>query len=329
MKNVIKETQELLSKNTEWIERYVGYAEKILDNKELGQYRKNFNESDHLHFYINTTQATTTRKDKELKLDVRCFGQSVAELTARKDDIYITTDGKDKNNQDYFKCNITLDKNVRWRDEKATEFRSFFSEITKQSDNIIKIKSEEFKVQNILLKEFSKKEWENKPIINIQPVRVHGVWFGMPTPLSASDHECLSYANHNGGNIDILARTGLGSISNCLTVIEVKDENLKKEPPRIVLKQAMHYAVFIRELLRSKSGDNWYKILGYSNEMPKKLKIRVACAMPYEDESEIDTSFREDTYEIENDILECHYIYFKYDGENLSDFVTSLPFQDK
>jgi hypothetical protein len=100
------------------------------------------------------------------------------------------------------------------------------------------------------LTEFSGK---GKQIKKIKPVRYQGIRFGMPTPLGASDHKKLKYSGFRGGEIDILARTGRGR-ATYLTVIEVKDENKQNEPPKDALKQAIKYAVFIRELLRSESG---------------------------------------------------------------------------
>jgi hypothetical protein len=143
----------------------------------------------------------------------------------------------------------------------------------------------------------------------------------MPTPISASNHKApLKYSKSKGGGIDILARTGRGPHAT-LTVIEVKDENTDKEPPEAALKQAIQYAVFIRELLRSDCGEAWYKIFGFTGGIPKNLKIRVACAMP---DDNLDKSFAKKTCSIGSDTIECHYIYFKYDGKRLSDFQTSL-----
>ena len=143
----------------------------------------------------------------------------------------------------------------------------------------------------------------------------------MPTPISASNHKELKYADSKGGGIDIFARTGKGH-GTYLTVIEVKDENNSKEPPKDALKQSIKYAVFIRELLRSDSGQDWYKIFGFRGKIPTQLTIRAACAMP--DDDNIDVSFAKNIYPIGDDKIECHYIYFKYDGKQLNDFQTSL-----
>ncbi|KAA6314316.1 hypothetical protein EZS27_035053 [termite gut metagenome] len=153
-------------------------------------------------------------------------------------------------------------------------------------------------------------------------MKICGIRFGMPTPISASNHKKpLKYAKQNGGGIDIFARTGRGRHATSLTVIEVKNENNSKEPPKDALKQAIQYAVFIRELLRSDCGEDWYKIFRFNGKIPKNLKIRVASAMP---DDILDKLFARKTYPIENDAIECHYIYFKYNGKQLSDFQTSF-----
>lgn len=323
MENTIKEVREKLSTNDEWIKRYKSYAEKINVNLLVHEeIRRNINEFSPLHFYIRTTDV---QKPKNLKLDVRYFGQSVATLTDNNSEIYISTAKKDNKNYRDFNCEIILDKNSKWRDENAREFRKFFKENAKPRKKTSDNKgNEEHKLENLLLTEFSKRNGKDKQIRGIQPVKIFNARFGMPTPIKASNHKSLSYSKQYGGGIDILARTGRGGNSTYLTVIEVKDENNKKEPPKDALKQAIQYAVFIRELLRSESGDSWYKLFGFTGKIRKNLTIRVACAMPYNSEDDIDTSCKEKGYSIQNDKIDCHYIYFQYDRKQISNFITSL-----
>jgi hypothetical protein len=324
MKNVIEDAQKLLLDNrAEWIDRYKNYSNKIDKNKDvINKIRQTFREWSPLRFYISTTNVI--KSSKGLLLDVRYRGQSVAILTATQDDVTISTesdkeDTKNNNNLRDFNCNIKLNDD-KWRSEKVTAFRKYFS----TKPNRIKVKNnkgnEEHNVENLLLTEFSKRKGKDKQILGIQPIRISNIRFAMPTPISASKHnEPLKYSG-KGGGIDIFARTGNGN-STYLTVIEVKDENKPNEPPTDALKQAIQYSVFIRELLRSECGQDWYKIFGFKGKIPDKLKIRVACAMP---DDILDKSFAKRTYSIGSDEIECHYIYFKYDGEQLSDFQTSL-----
>jgi len=324
----IEEAQKLLSDNPEWIKRYDDYAKKLLsniDNSFIKNIRRRFHEFSSLRFYISATRAMKNA-EKRLELDLRYRGQSVATLKATSNDIIISTKGKDENNERDFDCTIQLN-NVSWKDDKAREFRKKIREGANTRNKTENNRgNEEHNVESLLLTEFSKQKSKEKPICYIQPVKIEGIRFGMPTPLKASDHKKpLKYAFEKGGGIDIFARTGKGRYSTYLTVIEVKDENKVSERPEDALKQAIQYAVFIRELLRSKSGKDWYKIFGFKGNIPEQLTIRVACAMP---DDILDTSFGEQSFDIGNDKIECHYIYFKYNGEQLSDFQTSLGIEN-
>lgn len=321
IETTIKETQILLSDNKiEWIKRYKDYAQAMLSNTNyIKANRRKFYEHAPLRYYISTTNAKGVWNI--LLLDVRYRGQSVAILKATQNDVTISTKGKSAKNLRDFNCKIELN-DIIWNKPDAQRFRSFFRNRENTRNNANNKGNEEHNVESLLLSEFSKRNGKDKQMLGIQPVKFCGIRFGMPTPISASDHKKpLKYAKQNGGGIDILTRTGGGGHSTYLTVIEVKDENNFKEPPKDALKQAIQYAVFIRELLRSDSGEYWYKIFGFKGKIPKNLKIRVACAMP---DDLLDRSFAKTTYPIESDVIECHYIYFKYDGQRLINFQTSL-----
>jgi hypothetical protein len=317
--NIIKEAQELLLDNSEWKNRYKGYADNLLENIDvIKSNRRRFNEFPPLYFYISTTSANNAKT--KLLLDVRYRGQSVATLKANKNSITISTKRQDDKNLRDFNCKIKL-HDIPWQETQVSEFRKFFkNRANSRNDNDKNKKNEEHNVENLLLSEFSKRISNNKQITGIQPVKICGNRFGMPTPISASDHKALRYGNQYGGGIDIFARSGRG-LATYLTVIEVKDENNSKEPPEDALKQSIQYAVFIRELLRSDYGEKWYKIFGFNGAIPKNLTIRAVCAMPNDNS---DQSFAKQTYLIGVDKIECHYIYFKYDRKQLSDFQTSL-----
>ncbi len=316
---IIREAQNLLSTNSEWVERYDGYAKNLLSNIDvIRSNRSKFNEFPPLYFYISTTNAKNAKS--KLLLDVRYRGQSVATLKTNNDSITLSTKEQDDKNLRDFNCNIKLN-DIAWQDTLSSKFRIFFKNRDySRNFNDKNKKNEEHNVENLLLSEFSKRKSNNKHLTGIQPIKICGNRFGMPTPISASNHKALKYSKQYGGGIDIFARTGKGR-ATYLTVIEVKDENNYKEPPIVALKQGIQYAVFIRELLRSDCGNNWYKIFGFTGPIPKNLTIRAACAMP-DDYS--DNSFAKQTFLIGNDKIECHFIYFKYDEKNITDFQTSL-----
>ena len=66
-----------------------------------------------------------------------------------------------------------------------------------------------------------------------------------------------------------------------MCVIELKKDALDSEQQAHIIRgQGLGYAVFLRELLRSESGQEWYKIFGYSGNIPDKLTIDVCIAAP-------------------------------------------------
>ncbi|MDR2924258.1 MAG: hypothetical protein LBU85_13090 [Treponema sp.] len=321
---IIKEAQNLLLQNSkEWEPRFNGYAENLLANirnKTHPLYARQFKEYPPLRFYISTSKIK--KYDSPVFLDVRYRGQSVATLKTSSKGITISTRTIDKTNLRDFNCKIKL-FNEDWRSPLASDFRSFFKNRPNSRNKTVDNKgNEEHYAESLLLTEFSKQSSTNKQLLNIQPVKLFGMKFSMPTPLSASHHsKPVKYTKSYRGAIDIFARTGKGGKDTYLTVIEVKIENDSKVTPQNALKQGIQYAVFIRELLRSEKGQDWYEIFGFSGKLPKKLKIRVACAMP---DNFIDTSFANKKYSIGCDEIECHYIYFKYNGKKLFDFKSSL-----
>ncbi len=322
MEETIKVAQELLEKNPEWKVRYTTYLD-VINNHQSNNKKIRLNKFSPLNYYLSISKI----KLNHLLLDIRFRGQSVATLKHDNNDLTISTKSKEDKNYRDFGCKIKLD-NAKWNDKEFVKFRRFFRDKkAPRNDNEKNKGNEEHNVESLLLSEFSKKISLNKQLTRIQPVKILGYRFSMPTPLSASNHNKVKYSRQYGGGIDILARTGSGN-STSITVIEVKDESKQSEPPNLALEQAVTYAVFIRELLRSDSGGKWYKIFGFKGRLPKKLILRAVCAMP---DNITDTSFGNKRYLIENDIIECHYIYFKYDKNisHISDIQTSLPIANK
>lgn len=157
----------------------------------------------------------------------------------------------------------------------------------------------------------------------MKPVTIGGVRLPMPTPLKASNHKSVRYAKQFGGGIDIFARTGTGGKNTNLCIMELKDENVKSEPPKDVIKQALVYTAFIRELLRSDSGNVWWKLFGFSGEIPKKLTLYAVCAMP--SNSYNDTSFKAEKIPLRGeDKAVLHYIYFTESNNKIEKAESSL-----
>ena len=120
----------------------------------------------------------------------------------------------------------------------------------------------------------------------------------------------------HGGGIDILARTGTGGKATNLCIMELKDENNKREPPKDAMKQAIAYATFIRELLRSDAGTAWWKLLGFGGKIPDMLELYTTCVMPSRLDN--DYSFGNMVLNIEKDTIKLHYIYFTEENKRVN-----------
>lgn len=301
--DTVSETLRLVRANDEWIGRYREYARVITDNlADIKQARKAFREWSPLKFYLNVTNAK--KASSRLALGVRYIGQEVAELIfdkAKSETPALNTSSNnyDKKNADYFGWHKSLNM-VDWRGAEAKAFRIFFKNNPPRIDSSAK-RNEEHRIESLLLSEFSKNKSAEKALPNIQPVKIGGIRFPMPTPISASDHKAIKYSKAYGGGIDILTRVGKSGHSAKLCVIELKDENGPKEPATEVIKQASAYAAFIRELLRSEAGNDWWKLFGFSKPLPKKLTLYAACAMPSVEGN--DYSFADKEIQIEEDVI--------------------------
>lgn len=309
----ISEVQELLKQNPEWIKRYADYAQDISVNLEkIKSEKQKINEWAPLYLYMTVGQAKA-----QMVFSLRYLGQDVAKLKVGKGKITITTKGFDDINKRDFDCGVELDGN-EWTSKESASFRRHFAGLPERAENSGK-HNEEHRLESLLLTEFSKKSGENKILRNIQPVKFSGsARFQMCTPLSASSIEKVSYSGANGGGIDMLARVGRGVAKLC--IMEVKKDN--KKPTDAIL-QGLAYAAFIQELLRSESGGQWWKIFGYSGELPEPLELYVACVMPSIDNNDI--SFSKEMIKTNNrDSFHLHYIYFQEKNNNLVDVATSL-----
>lgn len=304
--NIAKETMDLLNNNTEWIDRYSSYADDIISRidiikkaKSMFRCRKPFG------VYISTSNA----KDgvNVVRFSLRYKGQHIAELNvnAAKGTVTINTDSKTvKSNIEQFGFDRVL-SNAPWQSEEAKELRNFFLKKSPYKDNHI-----EHMLESLILGELLKKH--KTKLRGIKPVQIGGVRYSMPTPLKASGTS-VEYSAQYGGGIDIFTRCRIASEVR-LNVMELKDENIKAEPPEKVIKQAIKYAVFIQYLLRSKSGKKWWKLFGFSRTLPEHITINATCLMPVGYCN--DKSFANKTIDVNGDTIELHYIYFTGDYNN-------------
>jgi hypothetical protein len=314
---IVANTRELLQEKSEWRNRYLGYANQIAGNHDLIKaVRATFHEWSPLYLYLNVSNAKNA--GKSVSFELRYLGQTVAKLTA-KGKITISTAGFGENNKRDFDCELTL-SNDHWDGIAARAFRSYFKTRPALRNSNSNKGNDEHRVESLMLTEFTRVK--NKRLRQIKPVMIGGIRFPMPTPLSASNHKQIKYSGAYGGGIDILARTGTGGKATQLCIMELKDENTLKEPPREVMKQAVAYATFVRELLRSDAGPGWWKLMGFGGKIPKRLVLYAAVVMPFGKNP--DQSFASINLPIEDDIIQLHYLYFEEDQNSVGNFQTSL-----
>ena len=306
-KSVVEETQQTLSDNNEWIERYSEYATQLGESNVGIKYkecRRLFRVTKPLYVYTNIS----TAKRGTCDYDLRFGGQSVGTIKVRKGNVFFTTKDKQKNNEIYFGSPKISEENHRWNSSEGTAFRKHFT-----FDLLAKkgSKSPEHALENELLSEFSKGKAIDKKLCFIQPVKLLKSFFQMPTPLAASRND-IKY-QWNGGGIDILARVAMNAGNRDrgrLSVIELKDDNNDNEPPEKVIKQAIAYATFIGKLLYSKSGSKWYSLFGFEGKRPEGMTINVVAAMPFKEHQKC--GFENQKINIdENVTLELHTLFFK------------------
>jgi len=310
-KITISRVQKLLMQYPEWKLRYDEYASKINANTvDIKAKKQLFNEWKPLFLYMNVSAAKSNKI-----FSLRYLGQEVAYLKSNKGNVTISTKGFGARNKRDFDCDVQLDNN-KWRSDEAKKFRNHFLNNPSRTKNSGK-GNEEHRIESLLLTEFSKQDSLEKRLCRIKPIKIAGIArFQMPTPIKASDLPNLNYSKANGGGIDILSRIGTGK-GTCLCILEVKDENVAKEPPEKAILQGLAYATFIRELLRSSCGNYWWKLFGFGGCLPSPLNLYVACAMP--SSRKIDPSFVDQKFGIENDNIHLGALYFNETNNKLTD----------
>lgn len=303
-----KGIEDILQSNDEWKSRYDGYLRGLNNHRMMQKKcRGLFRMWKPLSCYSSIGKATQSKGE----FDIRYLGQSVATICISKDDKVICSP-KTKNNLKYFGCDISGE--FEWSSIEGTNFRRTFKSF---NTDIVKTKSPEHRAENMLLEYFSLTSAKNKPLLNIQPVKLGGGFFQMPTPLKASTGQVEYSESRVGGGIDIMSRVILNTGDPRLTIFELKDENAKNEPPTKVIKQAIAYAVFMAYLLNH--NENWWKELGFG-KAPKDKVINVATLMP-PSEKQGSRGYESVSIELTNGfILELHSLYF-----NNGEFTGSLP----
>jgi hypothetical protein len=290
--DTIEKVKKLLVNNQEWKNRYAGYIDDIIlsyKSEIIKIARKKFNVPSQFTLHMSVSKATDVTKNI-VKFDLRYHGHNVACLKVNVNKETVEIEAVKNNdiisaiNKDAIFDEDKLEGKSNWNE--ASELRTIYAKLEEsiQNSKAQLTKNKEHELESELLKNFSKKSSDGKIICNIKPVTMlkESLFFQMPTPLKASNAKSgiIEYSAEKGGGIDILARIGSGRNTH-LAIIELKDKYEKNEPPEKAICQAIAYATFIRELLRSKeSGEKWWSFFGFGGDVPKSLKLFAIIAMP-------------------------------------------------
>ena len=321
MKETFEETigkaRKLLGENREnWEGRYASYASGILAREEeIKAAKRKFHKWKQLFVYTNVTDA---KKKGDPLFQLRYRGQHIANLHVKGDSVKIKIeDEQRKSSEKNFRGCPKFFGEQDWRGKDAEALRAFFATYPGRNDN--KKANEEHRIESLILSAIDgdggNKELEG--FRGIKPVKMFGIArFQFPTPLAASQPNDIKHSGPSGGGIDILARNKQRRI--CILELKAKPEKVSN-----VLKQGLAYAVFIRELLRSKSGEKWYRLMGFGGKVPSALRINVVAVMPDKPDADISFSGKELSLG-DNDKAVLHYMYFTESNNEIIAIRTSL-----
>lgn len=312
--------QKLLRNDTGWQDLYAGYAADLLAGKDqLARDRKaigGLKELWPLYCYVSIDGV------RKGYFDLRFLGQNVGRIKVKNGVPWLTVDKKtDQSSREYYGYKLGPIIRKRWDAEDAQAFRDHYLSL---AEDLTKLpRQKEHMVESALFSELEKEKGDGKTLKFIQPFRgAPGVRLHMKTALSASGcskspQKDPTLANKgNGGDIDVFCRRRTSNRTR-LTVIEVKDENKSEEPFHLVIRQAIAYAVFIRELARSKSGPDWKKLWGMENQPweTEGFTINAVAAMPKGETTDfpfakMKLELKSEDPEGPSDWIELHYMAF-------------------
>lgn len=299
-----------------WQQRYAGYMRAIQKNLPRARAARKTFPRDVLPFHCYTGIGRLIKNPCDF--DLRFLGQSVGTLKGTRGNALLVVDSaKEKANRKHFDCALGAFRTDWATGAEADKFRDHFENLA-QEDSAHKPESVEHRVESTLFTELGKTVGATKEITGIQPVTVEGLQgtrFHMKTALSASELLEAGTAprlasGRGGGEIDIFCRWRRGNQSR-LTVIELKKNS--DIPFTSVIRQAIAYAVFIRELARAPSGAEWMQVWRPENKpwQGESFTINAVAAMPLP-EDEPDLSFTGMRLPVEGggptDFIELHWL---------------------
>jgi hypothetical protein len=280
-----KETVSLWEKNaTQFEKRILEWVERIEKSSQIIKgAKKTFQKWKPLRFYTSFSKA---KGINTVEFSVRFYGQEVAQLRAYQNGStkLVIDEDRAKNNSKYFQFDLKKGM-YEWKDKEAALFRKHFKQLAQNPLKDIKPRVSEHKVESIIIEEMEKnsKTKFGGAFSGIQPVTIEGFPFQMPLPISASSGKPLS----TDGNIDILARRRCSDGKVRLSVWELK----KPKTFAKAIDQVYIYTIGLIQLLRSSSGQRWFKIFGFNGPIPKKLEIEAVVLVSSDQLKKMESTF--------------------------------------
>lgn len=297
----------ILKSDKSWVDQYKEYAIYLTKNRKgFKDARRRFHEVAPFHFYLSIGRVKGSKK----VFDIRYLGQSVGMIIANNDNVkLVVNETQSINSEKYFGYDLGVIEGVDWSSSKvAKNFRSFY-----KGDCVGLPRQKEHMVESALFSETGKTSSKTKSLCNIQPVSYAGTRIHMKTAVKASEAgKEIAEVSSSGGEIDLLCRRSIkrGRGESRLVVIEIKDENKKKESFDTTMKQAISYGVFLRELIHSEAGGLWMDLWGMGNQKKEGFIIDCVVAMPRGETSPGYNGDKITIYDNESapDYLELHYM---------------------
>lgn len=314
MGNIYHLFSDLLNKQNEFDEKvgkWLSYLERV---EKVKSHRKQFHQWSPLRIYISLGEIK-----ENPKFSLRFLGQEVGNIVVKEKIPRLSIEKHHHiHNLKYFAEYFpeTADKfclekgEYKWRSGEVKKFRRDFKEIPKGAD--LKIGIPEHRIEAAFIKEMESKK-KNKfdgRVGLIQPVKVANCPLQIPLPFSASKGD----PKFKSGHIDILARRGHGKNVK-LSVWELKSPKTLSS----AVEQVYIYVLTLLHILRSKHGEEWYKLCGFKNNIPSELNIEAVVAVTKDQEEACREQYngliKENPLKIEND--QISFSLALYDGASL------------
>jgi len=267
---LLEENQEKIDSTlASWLSELTLCIKKVRADKDL------FHQWSPLRIYISLVGVKT----KKPKFSVRFLGQEVGNIIVDNGTASLCISATHyKNNQAWFAPHHPKGSGdfglapgkYEWKKAEAKIFRRDFKDVQKSPH--VKTGIPEHRIESAFIEEMEsgKKSKFQGNVGFIQPVKVARCSLQFPLPVSASK----GYPELKFGHIDILARRGYGRNVK-LSVWELKSPGVLSH----AVEQAYIYALTLRHILKSGHGKEWYKLCGFSSNVPTRLHIEAVVAI--------------------------------------------------